>query len=200
MKKIVLLLTCLIATNFFAQEKVYYNFAVNNCTEESADNMIENCIKGSYLLDYDFTSIDGKTLSTSKVKKPMVIIAGASWSAPCHGDIPAINKMVEKYGDKLQFVMILWDNEAKAKRMVDKLNKNVFIIPAREGDKVKKDYLDISGFVHKLDYPTAYLIDKTKKFVNVKRGAATPTKQVGWDQVNEINIKNFEEFLAPILN
>ena len=38
-----------------------------------------------------------------------------------------------------------------------------------------------------------------KRFVNVKRGAATPTKEVGWDKVNEINTKNFEEFLAPIL-
>ncbi|CAM1346629.1 TlpA family protein disulfide reductase [Tenacibaculum crassostreae] len=199
MKKLFYVLVCFITTITFAQNKTYYNFAVNNCVEESAENLIDNCIKGSYLLNYDFTSIDGKKISTDKIKTPIVVIAGASWSAPCHGDIPAINKMVEKYGDKLQFIMILWDDEAKAKRMVDKLDKKVFIIPAREGDKVKKDHLDISGFVHKLDYPTAYLINKDKQFVNVKRGAATPTKEFGWDKVNEMNTKNFEDFLAPIL-
>lgn len=200
MKKIALILTLFITVLTYAQDKRYYNFAVNNCTEEGTENLIEKCIKGSYLLDYDFTTIKGRALKTSKIKKPMVVIAGASWSAPCWGDLPTINKMVDKYGDKVEFVMILWDNEKKAQRMVGKLNEKVSVIPAREGDKVEKGYLDISGFVHRLDYPTAYLIGKDKKFLNVKRGAATPSKTMGWDKVNETNEKNFEAFLAPILN
>lgn len=200
MKKIALTLTLFLTVLTYAQDKKYYNFAVNNCADESTESLINNCIKGSYLLDYDFTTLKGEALSTNKIKKPIVLIAGASWSAPCWGDVPTINKMVEKYDGKVKFVMIMWDKEKKAKRMADKLDARVAIIPAREGDKVQKGYLDISGFVHKLDYPTAYLISKDKQFLNVKRGAATPTKEMGWDKVNATNEKSFEAFLAPILN
>lgn len=199
MKKLSFVLLCLLTTVTFAQNKKYYNFAVNNCAENSTEGLIDKCIKGSYLLNYNFTTIDNQTISTNKINKPIVLIANATWSAPCWGDIPALNKMVEKYNDKLQFIMIFWDKEAKVKRMAEKLDKRVKLIPAREGDKVKKGYLDISGFVHKLDYPTAYLLTKDKQFVNVKRGAATPTKEFGWDKVNEVNTKDFEKFLAPVL-
>ncbi|MDO6674671.1 thiol-disulfide isomerase/thioredoxin [Tenacibaculum gallaicum] len=199
MKKLSFVLMCFLTTVIFAQNKTYYNFAVNNCVEENTEGLIDKCIKGSYLLNYNFTTMDSKTVSTDKINKPIVLIANATWSAPCWGDVPALNKMVEKYNDQLEFVMIFWDKEAKVKRMAEKLDKRIKLVPARDIDKVQKGYLDISGFVHKLDYPTAYLISKDKQFVNIKRGAATPTKEVSWDKVNEINTKNFEDFLAPIL-
>ena len=199
MKKLFFVLMCFLTTVTFAQNKTYYNFAVNNCGEESAEDLIDKCIKGSYLLNYNFTTIDSKTVSTDKINKPIVLITNAIWSAPCWGDVPALNEMVEKYHGKLEFIMIFWDKEDQVKRMAEKLDKRIKLVPARDIDKVQKGYLDISGFVHKLDYPTAYLIDKDKQFINVKRGAATPTKEVGWDKVNEINTKNFEDFLAPIL-
>ncbi len=200
MNKLFFVLLCSVATVTFAQNKTYYNFAVNNCGEENAENLIKKCIKGSYLLNYNFTTMDSKTISTDKIQKPIVLLTTATWSAPCWGDVPALNTMVEKYGDKLEFIMIFWDKEAKVKRMAEKLDKRVKLVPARDIDKVQKGYLDISGFVHKLDYPTAYLINKDKQFINVKRGAATPTKDFGWEKVNEVNTKNFEAFLAPILN
>ncbi|WGH76419.1 thioredoxin family protein [Tenacibaculum tangerinum] len=200
MNKLFFVLMCFLTGITFSQNKTYYNFAVNNCVEESAEVLIYKCIKGSYLLNYNFTTMESETVSTDKIKKPIVLIANATWSAPCWGDVPTLNKMVEKYHNKLEFIVIFWDKEAKVKRMAEKLDDRIKLIPAREIDKVKKGYLDISGFVHKLDYPTAYLIDKQKQFVNVKRGAATPTKEVGWDEVNEINTKNFEDFLSPILN
>lgn len=199
MKKLILVLITIISTSTFAQ-KVYYNQAVNSCPEKTSEGLIDKCIKESYLLNYDFTTVDGKLVSTDKTKKAIVLIANATWSAPCWGDIPALNKMVEKYNDKVQFIMIFWDKEAKIKRMAEKLDDRILLVPPRDVDKVETGNLDISGFIHKLDYPTAYLIGKDKKFLNVKRGAETPTKEMGWDKVNEINIKNFEEFLSPALN
>ncbi|WP_428742839.1 TlpA family protein disulfide reductase [Tenacibaculum sp.] len=199
MKKLFFVLMCFLTAVTFAQNKTYYNFAVNNCGEESAEDLIDKCIKGSYLLNYNFTTTDSKTVSTDKINKPIVLITNATWSAPCWGDVPALNAMVEKYHGKLEFIMVFWDKADKVQRMAEKLDKRIKLVPARDIDKVEKGYLDVSGFVHKLDYPTAYLIDKDKQFINVKRGAATPTKEVGWDKVNEINTKNFEDFLAPIL-
>ncbi len=199
MKKLLTLLLITIASNMFAQ-RTYYNQAVNSCTGKSSDELINKCIKDSYLLNYDFITDTGETISTKKVKKPIILIAAATWSAPCFGQIPALNKIVEKYTDRIEFIIIFWDKKEKIKRFQNKLDKRVVLIPAREQDKVEKNNLDISGFVHKLDYPTAYLIDKNKKFIDVKRGAVTPSKTMTWNQVNETNTKELETFISQVLN
>ena len=56
-----------------AQNKKYYNFAVNNCNEITSEGLIENCIKESYVLNYDFKTINDQLISTDKIKKPIVL-------------------------------------------------------------------------------------------------------------------------------
>lgn len=199
MKKILFFLTVVLSTSAFAQ-KVYYNQAVNSCDSKNAEELIEKCIKNSYLLNYDFTTVDNKAISTDKIKKSIVIVTAATWSAPCWGEVPALNTMVEKYHDKVEFIMIFWDKDLnKVSKMAEKLDDRIHLVPAREADKVKTGNLDVSGFVHKLDYPTTYLINSDKKFVDVVRGAETPTKEMGWDKVNEINTENLEALLSPVV-
>lgn len=198
MKNIVFVLSILFTTSFFAQEKVYYNYAVNNCSDETAEDLINNCLIGSYLLNYDFVTIDGKTISTDKVKKPIVLIAASTRCAPCWGDIPALNKMVEKYVDKVEFLMFFWDDLDGIQRMQKKLDPRIKLIPpTKKFDN--KAYTESYGFFHKLDYPTTYLINKDKKFVSIRRGAAYPSKDMNWDKVNEINEKELEELIKPVL-
>ncbi|SNR15407.1 TlpA family protein disulfide reductase [Tenacibaculum jejuense] len=199
MKRLVTLILIVITSSVFAQRK-YYNQAVNSCADKSSDELINKCIKDSYLLNYDFTTDTDKVISTKSIKKPIVLIAAATWSAPCFGQIPALNQMVEKYNDKVQFVMIFWDKKDKLGRMQEKLDDRILLVPAGEADKVQKGNLDISGFVHKLDYPTAYLIDKSKKFVDVKRGAAIPTKTVSKDQATATNVSELETFISQVVN
>ncbi|CAM1340578.1 TlpA family protein disulfide reductase [Tenacibaculum amylolyticum] len=198
MKRLVTLLLLVITSSIFAQ-KTYYNQAVNSCADKSSDELINKCIKGSYLLNYDFETDKGTMISTDKIKKPILLIAAAGWSAPAVAQIPAINEMVDMYGDKMEFIVIFWDKKDKIKRFQDRLNPAVKLVPARDGDKVERGNLDISGFVHKLDYPTAYLIDKSKKFTDVLRGAATPSKGVTWDDVNDKNGEDLEAFIQQVI-
>lgn len=198
MKKIVFLLSILFSIGALAQEKVYYNFAVNNCEAETAEGLISDCLIGSYLLNYDFVAIDGKKISTDKVKKPIVLIAASTRCAPCWGDIPALNKMVEKYDGKLEFVMFFWDDLKGIQRMQKKLDPRIKLIPPTKKFE-NKAYTESFGFFHKLDYPTTYLISKDKRFLSVRRGAAYPSKQMNWEKVNEINEKELEEFIKPVL-
>ena len=198
MKRILILMLAVVSTSIFAQ-KTYYNNAVNSCTGSTSAELIE-CIKGTYLLDYDFKTIEGNLISTSKIKKPIVVIAAATWSGPFWGGMPALNEFVEKNHDKIEFIMIFWDKEDKIKRFTGKINENIALIPARESDKVERGNLDISGFVHKLnDYPTAYLIDKNKKFLDVIRGAASPSKTMKWDEVTKVNLANLNKAMSPLL-
>ncbi len=199
MRRLVTLALIVVTSSMFAQ-RTYYNQAVNSCADKSSEELINKCIKDSYLLNYDFTTDKNEVISTKKIKKPIVLIAAATWSAPCFGQIPALNKMVEKYNEQVEFVMIFWDKKDKISRMQEKLDDRIVLVPASESDKVEKGNLDISGFVHKLDYPTAYLIDKTKKFVDVKRGAIIPNKKITKDQATSINVSELEAFISQVVN
>jgi len=197
MKRILILLLAVISSSVFAQK--YYNNAVNSCAGTSVEEVTE-CIKGTTLLNYDFTDINGKTISTDKIKKPIVLVAAATWSGPFWGGMPALNQIVDENKDKIEFIMIFWDKEDRIKKMAHKINENIALIPAREGDKVEKGNLDISGFIHKIpNYPTGYLIGKDKKIIDVASGAASPTKERKWDEVNKINLMHFNKFIKPLL-
>ncbi|CAM1333575.1 TlpA family protein disulfide reductase [Tenacibaculum aestuariivivum] len=204
MNKLLLFLTLLLATQSFSQKRIYYKDIINECITASGneaailDDIVYNCIKDKYISNYDFTSIKGEKISTSNIKTPIVLLTAATWCAPCWGEIPALNKMVEKYDGKVKFIMLFWDFEKGVKRMEKKLDKRIFIVASTEREE-NKSSINIAGFIHKLDYPSAYLITKKKRILDFKRGALSPTKKMGWDEVNKINEEELDEFIKPIL-
>lgn len=198
MKKLLTLLIITISLSVSAQKK-YYNTVVNAYQGGSSNELIE-LVKGTTLLNYDFTDINGETISTDKVKKPIFIIAAATWSAPFWGAMPALDQIIEANHEKVEFIMLFWDKEDRVKKMSHKINKYARLIPARETDKVEKGKLDISGFIHKLkDYPTGYLVSKNKTILDVARGAASPSKTMGWDEVNKLNLEKINVIMDQLL-
>lgn len=204
MNKLLLLLTLLFVTQTFSQKKIYYKDIVDDCITTSStdaamlDDVVYNCIKDKYISNYDFTSINGETISTKDINVPIVLLAAATWCAPCWGEIPALNKMVEKYDGKVKFIMLFWDMEKGVKRMAEKLDKRIFLVPSKEKLK-NKSSIRISGFIHKLDYPSAYLITENKKILDFKRGALTPTKSRSKDEANKINEKELDDFIKHVV-
>ncbi|CAM1346704.1 TlpA family protein disulfide reductase [Tenacibaculum insulae] len=204
MKKIVLFLTLLLATQSFSQKKIYYKDIVDDCISIASndaamlDDVVYNCIKDKYISNYDFTSITGETISTDKIEVPIVLLTAATWCAPCWGEIPALNKMVEKYDGKVKFIMLFWDMEKGVERMAKKLDKRIFLVPSKE-KMANKSSIKVSGFIHKLDYPSAYLINSKKRILDFKRGALSPTKEMGWDEVNKTNEEELDTFIKAVL-
>ena len=73
------------------------------------------------------------------------MIAASTRCAPCWGDIPALNKMVEKYAGKLEFVMFFWDDLKGIQRMQKKLDPRIKLIPpTKKFDN--KAYTESFGF------------------------------------------------------
>ena len=204
MKKILLVLLVLTVQLSFSQSKEFYKDAVKDCIVNSnkdatmLNDIVDNCVKGKFISNYDFTTIGGEVVSTDKIDKPILLIAAATWCAPCWGEIPALNKMVEKYNGQMEFIMLFWDKKDGVERMAQKLDKRIKLV-ASSDETTDKSTIEVNGFVHKLDYPTAYLVSKDKEIINFKRGAASPSKKMTWDQVNEINEKQLEEFIKPVL-
>lgn len=204
MKNLVFVITLLITSQSFSQQKIYYKDIVEDCVSvlnnDAAllDDIVYNCIKDKYISNYDFTSINGETISTDNIDIPIVLLAAATWCAPCWGEIPALNKMVEKYDGKVKFIMLFWDTEKGAKRMAKKLDERIFLVAAKSENE-NRSSIRTSGFIHKLDYPSAYLINDKKRILDFKRGALSPTKEMGWDEVNQINEKELNEFIKAVI-
>lgn len=198
MKRLFIMLILITTVATSAQDKLYYNLAVNNCKEKSPEDMIDLCLKNSYLLNYDFKTFTGEEISTDKIKKPIILVAASSRVAPFIAYIPALNKMAEKYEGKVEFLVVFLDKEKGIKRVSKRIDSRIKLIPSTK-DLENKAHLEAFGFVHRLDYPTTYFIDKNKQFRDIKRGAAYPSKTMKKEEADEANIKNLEDFIAKVI-
>ncbi len=135
---------------------------------------IKALVLNSYIKDYKFKTIDSTTYSTSERKKPLFLQVTASWCAPCKFEVPALNKIVEKYSDKVDFVLLFWDTQAELKKIEPDYNKDIVLIPS-EGKQSESNTIDISGFRHIMGFPTNYLITTDNEIINFSQGAMIPT-------------------------
>ncbi|MBA6316923.1 thioredoxin family protein [Cellulophaga baltica] len=219
MKQTLLILTLTFTVQFYAQTdgKTYYKDVVENCVEdlnkqinqawadkenEKAkklfEQLIDDCIKGKYLSNYDFKTIKKDIISTDKIDKPILLLTSATWCAPCWGEIPTLNKLAEKYDGELELIVLFWNKKKDLKKMAGKYDMRIHLIPS-ENEPTDKSSIMISEFNHKLDYPAAYLIDKDKKIIDLTRGAAFPSDKMTWEEANDINEKKMTEFISPII-
>ncbi|WP_417801114.1 TlpA family protein disulfide reductase [Tenacibaculum sp.] len=218
MRKLFFILGFLTSLNSYSQttEKIYYKDIVGNCIEDLNkqinqawkdkenkkaiklfDSLVNNCIKGKYLSNYDFKTIKNKTISTGKINTPIVLLTSANWCGPCWGEIPTLNKLAQKYDGQIEFIVLFWNKKKDLRKMASKYDKRIHLIPSKT-EPLDKSSILINGFNHKLDYPAAYLIDEHKKILDMTRGAAFPNKNMGWGKVNKINEKKLTEFIKPV--
>lgn len=62
--------------------------------------------------DFNLKSLDGKIYTLSDFKgKPMLINYWFKTCGPCKAEMPALNKIKEKYGDRVHFVAITYDDK-----------------------------------------------------------------------------------------
>lgn len=73
-------------------------------------------------------------------EKPVFLNFWATWCPPCMGEIPAIEEMYEKYGDRLHFAAVSVDDSAADARAM--IKKRGMTIPVYTGDlnKIGRDY------------------------------------------------------------
>lgn len=219
MKQILVISILTFAVQCFSQttEKIYYKDVVNSCVDDlnkqinqawadkenkKAQNLfqdlINECIKGKYLSNYHFKTFKKEIISTDRIEKPILLLTSATWCAPCWGEIPTLNKFAKKYEGELELIVLFWNKKKDLKKMAGKYDQRIHLIPS-EDEPTDKSTIMISGFNHKLDYPTAYLIDNDKKIIDLTRGAAFPSDKMTWEEANEINEKKLTEFIKPII-
>jgi thiol-disulfide isomerase/thioredoxin len=140
---------------------IFYTFMVNKSSEQA---MFSASQKGFIAPDFKLSDINGKEYQLSDLQGKMVIVnVWASWCKPCQYEMPAMQKIYEKYSDKDLILLAVnntyQDNLADVIEFVD-VNKLTFPI-----------LLDVEGEVSNLyqvqALPSTYFIDRSGKISEI---------------------------------
>lgn len=121
--------------------------------------------------DYNLELIGYQTpnVNLSNLKGNVIFINfWGSWCPPCRAEMPSIQSLYDKYGDKVKFVLISMEEPAEDYQSF--LNKEKLSIPAYQVASV------ISTKIKPLSFPTTIIVDKEGN-IALKRGTARD-----WDQ------------------
>jgi thiol-disulfide isomerase/thioredoxin len=115
-----------------------------------------------------FTDADGKTLSLRDFADKLVLVnLWATWCAPCRREMPSLERLQTRLGDKITVLAISEDRGG---------SKAVAPFIAKFGLKVVKTYLDPEsavGHAFKVDgLPTSFLIDRQGRVLGRVEGEA----------------------------
>lgn len=134
------------------------------------DSLVNNVVRGSVLDNFKVRKLSGRRIELYRYKKPIFLITYSSWCVPAEGEIPALNKIADQYYKQVDVVVLFWDTRMDAKKAAKKFSRKINVIYV---DETENDNNHIVGRMkHSLGLPTSFLVDKDKKILAVRRGAA----------------------------
>lgn len=135
---------------------------------------ITNCITHSYVDNHKFETIDNKIYQVGKLGKPIFLMTSASWCTPCMAEIPALNRLVDEYSNRIDFVVLFWDTKKRVIKLARKYNHKIYLVASKKNSVDEAHTIDIAGFRNINGYPSAFLIDGSRQIVSFKTGATVP--------------------------
>lgn len=132
------------------------------------DSLVEYGLTGTVMDDFKFKRLNSKEITLSKFNKPVYLITYASWCITTKGELPALNELAEKYSDKIDFVILFWDDQKTARKAAKNYNKNITVLYVDEMEN--EDAFVVSKLKHSLGLPTTFLLDVDKKVLDIRRG------------------------------
>ena len=125
-------------------------------TSKSGNSALE--LNDQQLPDFKLTSPDGRELSISSFSdKPLLIVEWASWCPDCRNQLPIIQKMYEKYGNQVHFVLInLIEPDKETTETADRyISQGEYTFPYYyDMDQSAADALQVQTI------PSTYVVDK----------------------------------------
>jgi peroxiredoxin len=129
--------------------------------------------------DFNAESLDGKVYNLSQLQGKIVVIT--FWSTRCqicHNELPKLNEVAKRYGDKdVVFLALTMENQAKVEPYLRKNPFNFNILPNSFGVLLKYADMDRSGNIN-IGFPAYFLID---------RHGRVALKSNGWDKTAKLD-------------
>jgi thiol-disulfide isomerase/thioredoxin len=148
--------------------KKAYELRDYNLGRELFDSLVKFELNESYMDNFKFNQLNSKKISFYDFKKPVYLITYSSWCVATEGEIPALNQLASKYHDKIDFVILFWDDKRTTRQMSKAYNENIKILYVDEMQN--NDSYVIRQLKHSLGLPTTFLIDGNKKILDIRRG------------------------------
>lgn len=160
------------------------------------DSLVKYGLKGSRLDNFKVQDLKKKPVALDEFQKPVYLTTYASWIVPTEGEIPALNKLAEKYGDQVDFVMLFWDNHSTTKELAKKYHKNIRVLYV---DEIKNDspYV-IKMMKHSLGFPTSFLLNKDKNIIDIRRKVSHPFG-LEFEKSFDLNYDSFTSAISLLL-
>ncbi|MGB0146640.1 MAG: TlpA family protein disulfide reductase [Flavobacteriaceae bacterium] len=131
------------------------------------DSLVDHVVVGSYLDNFKVRKFGGRRIDLNYFKKPMYLITYADWCTPGVGEIPALNDIVEKNHQSLDFVVLFWGPRKSTRKIKQKLHPKITILFVNE--KENDHSFIIRRMKHTLGLPTTFLLNDQKRILNVDR-------------------------------
>ncbi|MEQ9301002.1 MAG: redoxin domain-containing protein [Cyclobacteriaceae bacterium] len=161
-------------------------------------------IEGSIIGDYTFVDVQDRVIKTTQLDKPLYLMTSASWCKPCISKIPAFNKAVEEYQDRVNFAVLFYDDSAKVQKMASDYNESIYLVPSWRKRQSGDMDINIGGFRHITSYPTSYLINPEMTIMKLSQGGYS-ADTILTDDFKEIIVtpkqsfaRNYQSILSDI--
>lgn len=171
LKVFLIVLLILVVVAAIAGGIFYTKFKKN--MEEQAQERRNNSYVGRECPDFEVTTTEGKTVKMSELldgKEALCIVFFASWCEPCEKEFPEMDKVYQKYQDKLSMIGLDvdgMDTEEDAKKYAD---SHGLAFPIAKADR------DVLGDMKASAYPTTLIIDRNGK-VGLHRIGGIPDEE-----------------------
>lgn len=131
------------------------------------DSLVEHVVVGSYLDNFRVRKFGGRRIDLNHFKKPMYLITYADWCTPGTGEIPALNDIVQKNHNEMDFVVLFWGPRRTVRKIKQKLHPKITVLFVNE--KENNHSFIIRRMKHSLGLPTTFLLTDQKRIINVSR-------------------------------
>ena len=129
--------------------------------------------------DFSVRTLTGDTVSLdSLTNKPLVLNFAASWCGPCELEAPVLEKMYEKYKDRVNFFGIAVRDQEDDQRAFAQKHGLKFPIGLDPDSKILYNYQK-AGKVNLSGIPTTFFIDKDG---NIQAFFIGPLSETSFDQ------------------
>ena len=160
------------------------------------DSLIDFALKGSRLDNFKVKDLKGRPVELDEFRKPVYLITSSSWIVPTDGEIPALNRLAGTYHDKVDFVLLFWDNQDTAKQLSKSYNKNIRILYV---DELKNNHCHVvKTMKHSLGFPTSFLLDKEKLVIDIRRKISHPYG-IEFEKSFDLNFDSFSKGISLLL-
>lgn len=160
------------------------------------DSLVNNCLKGSRLDDFQVKNLKKDPVRLDEFQKPVYLMTNASWVVSNKGEIPALNKLAEKYHEQVDFVVLFWDNRKTTKELAKQYNPNIKVLYVDELQN-NSSYV-IRTMKHSLGLPTTFLLDKDKKIIDIRR-KVSHAYGIDFEKSFDLNFNSFSNAISLLL-